>query len=170
MTSTAPQLGAAKLEACLPQVLLLSRLCASQPGLLAGHLQPLKDCLAHFAGLPPEAAMALLRALWPLCRVRRELQDHGAPMAACCPTPLLSFQCALDLWLNCVALTHPHLRHPFSHHAAAQGHVRPRPQQQVRGGALAHLQQTICDSPSLQRPQPAQHNTHTRQHSNMRTS
>lgn len=72
----APQLGAVKLDACLPQVLLLSRLCRAQPALLAGHLQPLKDCLAHFAGLPPEAAMALLRALWPLCRVRRELQDH----------------------------------------------------------------------------------------------
>ncbi|GBF90249.1 hypothetical protein Rsub_03382 [Raphidocelis subcapitata] len=70
------QLGATKLEACLPHVLLLSRLCAAQPALLAAHTQPLKDCLSHFAALPPEAAMALLRALWPLCRVRRELQDH----------------------------------------------------------------------------------------------
>jgi hypothetical protein len=73
-----PQLGATKLEACLPRVLLLARLCRAQPGLLAGHMQPLKDCLGQFAALPPAAAMALLRALWPLCRVRRELQDHGA--------------------------------------------------------------------------------------------
>ena len=70
------QLRAARLEACLPQVLLLARLCRAQPALLAAHLQPLKDCLSHFAALPPEAAMALLRALWPLCRARRELRDH----------------------------------------------------------------------------------------------
>lgn len=75
-----PQLGSTKLEACLPRVLLLSRLCRAQPGMLAAHTQPLKDCLAQFATLPPAAAMALLRALWPLCRVRRELQDHGGSL------------------------------------------------------------------------------------------
>ena len=36
----------------------------------------LQDCLQNFLALPPDGALALLLAGWPLCAARRELQDY----------------------------------------------------------------------------------------------
>jgi len=129
------QLGATKLEACLPQVLLLSRLCRAQPGLIAGHMQPLKDCLGHFSALPPEVAMALLRALWPLCKVRRELQDHGAWVCGCVCVCVwvglgwrLTAVASNSSLANCTHPdTHPNTNQPTNQQPTNQPHSRHAP-------------------------------------------
>lgn len=48
---------------------------ADSPDLLTVPPPP-QDCLANLALLPSEAALAVLLALWPLCRSRRDLQDY----------------------------------------------------------------------------------------------
>ncbi len=63
-------------EAALPSVLLLGNISRQQPALLCEHGQRLKDCVQNVGSLGPEAALALLLALWPLCRLVRELQDY----------------------------------------------------------------------------------------------
>lgn len=70
------QLSCSNLDSALPQVLLLSSICRDQPALLSSYIPQLKDCLSSFAGLSADAALVLLLALWPLCRVRSDLQDH----------------------------------------------------------------------------------------------
>lgn len=70
------QLACSNLDSMLPGVLLLVSICRQQPALLASHVGQLKDCLAAFGALPADAALVLLRALWPLCLVRSDLQDH----------------------------------------------------------------------------------------------
>lgn len=70
------QLGCGRMEAALPFVLLLGNISRQQPQLLSEHGQRLKDCLQNFSVLSPEAAHALLVALWPLCQRMPALQDH----------------------------------------------------------------------------------------------
>lgn len=70
------QLSSSNLDTALPHVLLLSSICRDQPGMLNSHIAQLKECLSSFAGLSADAALVLLLALWPLCRVRSDLQDH----------------------------------------------------------------------------------------------
>lgn len=70
------QLSCSNLDGALPHVLLLSSICRDQPALLSSYIPQLKDCLGSFAGLSADAALVLLLALWPLCRVRSDLQDH----------------------------------------------------------------------------------------------
>jgi hypothetical protein len=57
-------------------VLLLGNIIKRRPALLYEHTQRVKDCLGNLAALPPEGALAVLLALWPLCRSRRDLQDY----------------------------------------------------------------------------------------------
>lgn len=70
-------LQCSKPEAALPFILLFGSICRSQPELLCQHLPQLKECLAQLPALgSDDAALALLLALWPLCRLHSDLQDH----------------------------------------------------------------------------------------------
>jgi hypothetical protein len=70
-------LQCSKPEAALPFILLFGSICRSQPALLCQHLPQLKECLAQLPALgSDDAALALLLALWPLCRLHADLQDH----------------------------------------------------------------------------------------------
>jgi hypothetical protein len=71
------QLCSSSTDAALPYILLFGSICRSQPALLCQHLPQLKECLGQLPSLgADDAALALLLALWPLCRLHKELQDH----------------------------------------------------------------------------------------------
>lgn len=51
-------------------------LCALPAAALCLPLPP-QDCLEQVVGMEPDAALGVLGALWPLCMLQRDLQDHA---------------------------------------------------------------------------------------------
>lgn len=59
-----------------PYVRLIAELVRQHPALVESHLPEVRAALENLAALPPGAAIALLLALWPLCRARKDIADY----------------------------------------------------------------------------------------------
>lgn len=70
------RLAGASDAAAAPYVALLSDLVRRHPALVEAHLPEVRSALENLAALPPAAAVALLLALWPLARARRDVSDY----------------------------------------------------------------------------------------------
>ncbi|GAB4818334.1 hypothetical protein N2152v2_005380 [Parachlorella kessleri] len=66
----------AKDEAAAPFVRLIALLVRQEGAQVAEYLNDFKVSLENLAFLPPNAALSLLLAVWPLCRARRDVQDY----------------------------------------------------------------------------------------------
>jgi Fanconi anemia group I protein len=71
---TARMVGAREDEA-LPFVRLVAQLVRRHPGLAAAHVADCRAMLEQLPAMAPPAALALLLAVWPLCRARRDVRD-----------------------------------------------------------------------------------------------
>jgi len=69
------RLAGASDAAAAPFVSLIAELVRKHPALVESHLPEVRDALENLAALPPAAAVALLLALWPLCRARKDISD-----------------------------------------------------------------------------------------------
>ncbi|KAL4531553.1 hypothetical protein Ndes2437A_g08876 [Nannochloris sp. 'desiccata'] len=69
------RLAAASDAAAAPFVRLIAELVSKHPALVESHLPEVRAALENLAALPPAAAVALLLALWPLCRARKDISD-----------------------------------------------------------------------------------------------
>jgi hypothetical protein len=92
---------------CLPACLLallcsafanlaLANLCCSKFPLPADYMQEMRLSLEHLALLPPNAALSLLLAVWPMCRCGLALPAKLLlPLSAVCPS---SIYCGPCVW------------------------------------------------------------------------
>ncbi|KAL4443971.1 hypothetical protein ABPG75_011708 [Micractinium tetrahymenae] len=66
----------AKEEVAAPYVRLLALIVRRNQATISDYFKEMQLSLEHLAFLPPSAAMALLLAVWPMCRSRRDTQDY----------------------------------------------------------------------------------------------
>jgi Fanconi anemia group I protein len=69
------RLAGASDAAAAPFVRLIAELVRMHPALVESHLPEVRAALENLSALPPAAAVALLLALWPLCRARKDISD-----------------------------------------------------------------------------------------------
>jgi hypothetical protein len=69
------RLAGASDAAAAPFVRLIAELVHKHPALVESHLPEVRAALENLSALPPAAAVALLLALWPLCRARKDISD-----------------------------------------------------------------------------------------------
>jgi hypothetical protein len=69
------RLAGASDAAAAPFVRLIAELVNKHPALVESHLPEVRAALENLSALPPAAAVALLLALWPLCRARKDISD-----------------------------------------------------------------------------------------------
>ena len=70
------RLAGASEAVAAPSVRLIAKLVRQHPILVESHLVEVRAALENLAALPQGAAIALLLALWPLCRARRDIADY----------------------------------------------------------------------------------------------
>ncbi|KAL4855268.1 Fanconi anemia group I protein [Chlorella vulgaris] len=78
MAAAARELSLRAEEVAAPYIRLLALLVRRNQATIWDYQHEMKLSLVHLTFLPPHASLALLLAVWPMCRARREAQDYLA--------------------------------------------------------------------------------------------